>query len=62
MATIHNGMPVIRQNEVHDAWLSGEAGKEILMPFPADRMKAYPISTRVNSPRNNDPGIIVPIG
>jgi hypothetical protein len=25
---------------------------------PADEMTAYPISTRVNSPRNNDPAII----
>jgi putative SOS response-associated peptidase YedK len=27
----------------HDAWLSGRAGKEILVPFPANRMKAWPI-------------------
>ena len=42
-------------------WLSGEAGKEILVPFPADRMKAWPVSARVNSPKNNDAEIIVPI-
>ena len=54
-------MPVILPEEHHDAWLSGEAGKEILVPFPADRMKAWPISARVNSPKNNDAEIIVPI-
>jgi putative SOS response-associated peptidase YedK len=32
-------MPVILPEERHDAWLSGEAGKEVLVPFPADRMK-----------------------
>ena len=46
---IHTRMPVIVQEEHHEAWLSGEAGKEILVPFPTDRMKAWPISARVNS-------------
>jgi putative SOS response-associated peptidase YedK len=59
---IHTRMPVILPEEHHDSWLSGEAGKEILVPFPADRMKAWPISPRVNSPRNNDPGILEPVG
>src|ERR1700686_989226 len=51
---IHTRMPVILSEAHHDAWLSGEAGKEILVPFPADRMKAWPISSRVNSPKKND--------
>ena len=54
-------MPVILPEEHHEAWLSGEVGKEILVPYPANRMKAWPISARVNSPKNNDPKIIVPI-
>jgi hypothetical protein len=48
-------MPVILQEEHHEAWLSGEAGKEVLAAYPADRMKAWPVSPRVNSPKNNDP-------
>jgi putative SOS response-associated peptidase YedK len=60
-ATIYNRMPVILPEEVHEAWLSGEAGKEVLTPFPADGMKAFPISTRVNTPMNNDPSIIDPV-
>jgi putative SOS response-associated peptidase YedK len=58
---IHTRMPVILPEEHHDAWLSGEAGKEILVPYPADRMKAWPISARVNSPKNSDAEIIVPV-
>jgi putative SOS response-associated peptidase YedK len=58
---IHTRMPVILPEEHHDVWLSGEAGKEILVPFPAERMRAWPISTRVNSPRNNDPAILEPV-
>ena len=58
---IHTRMPVILPEEHHDAWLSGEAGKEILVPYPGDRMKAWPISPRVNGPKNNDAEIIVPV-
>jgi putative SOS response-associated peptidase YedK len=54
-------MPVILPEEHHDAWLSGEAGKGVLGPFPADRMKAWPVGSRVNSPKNNDAEIIAPI-
>jgi putative SOS response-associated peptidase YedK len=54
-------MPVILHEKQHDAWLLGEASKEILIPFPADRMKAWPIRPRVNSPKNNDAEIVVPV-
>jgi putative SOS response-associated peptidase YedK len=59
---IHTRVPVILPDEVLEAWLSCEAGKEILVPFPPEKMKAWEISTRVNSPRNNDPGILEPVG
>jgi putative SOS response-associated peptidase YedK len=59
---IHTRMPVIQPEEQHDAWSSGEAGKEILVPYPADRTTARPVSPRANSPKNNDPEIILPIG
>ena len=49
---IRTRMPVILPEEHHDAWLSGESGKEILVPYPAERMKAWPVSPRVNSPKN----------
>jgi putative SOS response-associated peptidase YedK len=54
-------MPVLLSEEHHDSWLSGEAGKEILVPYPADWMKAWPVSSRVNSPKNDDAEIIAPI-
>jgi hypothetical protein len=38
-----------------------QPGKEILVLYPADRMKAWPISARVNSPKNAAAEIIVPI-
>jgi putative SOS response-associated peptidase YedK len=51
-------MPVILLAENHDAWLSGESGKEILRPFPANEMTARVISKRINKPENNDPSVL----
>ena len=58
VAQIHNRMPVILPVEFHDAWLSGEAGKEVLPPFSTEAMKAKRISTRINKPEDNDPGLL----
>ena len=60
---IHTRMPVILPEVHHACWLSGEAGKEVLVlvPYPADRMKAWPVSSRVNSPKNNDAEIVLPV-
>ena len=58
---IHTRMPVILPEDKLDVWLSGEAGKEILVPYPADQMTVWPISPRVNSPKNDDPGILEPV-
>jgi putative SOS response-associated peptidase YedK len=32
-----------------------------MRPFPADLMRMWPISTRVNKPENDDSSIIEPI-
>jgi putative SOS response-associated peptidase YedK len=58
---IHTRMPIILPEEHHDAWFSGAAGKEILVPYPAERIKAWPVSDRVNSPKNDDAEIIAPV-
>ncbi len=57
-APIHDRMPVILDPTTYDAWLSGTAGREVLTPFPADRMRAYLVSTRVGNVRNDDAAII----
>jgi putative SOS response-associated peptidase YedK len=51
-------MPVTLPENQLDAWQSGEAGKEILLPYPADEMTVWPISPRVNSPKNDDAEIL----
>ena len=64
VAQIHTRMPVILPQEDHAKWLGeSEDGhlKALLKPFPAERMRIWEISPRVNSPENNDQRIIEPI-
>ncbi len=66
MASIHNRMPFIVPEEAYAAWLAtGEVDpsqlSELIKPFPADLMEAYPISTLVNSPANDVPAVITPL-
>jgi putative SOS response-associated peptidase YedK len=35
--------------------------RDVMHPFPADLMRMWPISTRVNKPENDDQSIIEPI-
>ena len=66
MAPIHDRMAVILPEEAWPKWLgeeptSPEDLKELLQPFPAERMKIYSISMRVNSVKNDDAGLIEPM-
>jgi putative SOS response-associated peptidase YedK len=64
MAPIHDRMPVILPSSEHDRWLnrsvSGRDVLDLLAPYDADLMEAWPVSTRVNSPRNDDERLIDP--
>ena len=57
MEGIHDRMPVILSPNDYDLWLEPDfhgQGKllEMLKPYPAEEMTAYPVSTVVNNPRN----------
>lgn len=60
---IHDRMPVILSREDEKVWLDPQLDiKEaikMLKPFPAEEMKMYPVSTLVNSPKNDIPEIIM---
>lgn len=63
MEEIHNRMPVILKKEDEDGWLNPDNSEpeqlgNFLYSYPASDMEAYPVSSIVNSPRNNNPGII----
>ena len=60
-------MPVILDPSDYELWLEGgpEAApeaQELLKPYPPARMVAYPVSRRVNNPRNDDPECVAPLG
>jgi putative SOS response-associated peptidase YedK len=57
---IHTRMPVIIAPIQYDRWLSplDPDPRDLLVPFPSEPMNAWPISTRVNKPENDDPKIL----
>jgi putative SOS response-associated peptidase YedK len=60
LADVHDRMPVILSPEHYDLWLDpefrrAEALQAILRPFNATLMRRYPVSTRVNFVKNDDP-------
>ena len=62
VADIHDRMPVILAPEAYTRWLGDEPDpRDLMRPFPAERMRMWPISTRVNKPENDDPSIVDPI-
>jgi len=61
---IHNRMPVILDPEDYDPWLTAAdttVPQTLLQPFPAQLMTAFPVSTRVNSVKNDTPDVIEPL-
>lgn len=61
---IHDRMPVILSPEHYATWMDPESAdpvrlKPLLAPYPSELMEAYPVSTRVNSPKNNHADLIV---
>jgi putative SOS response-associated peptidase YedK len=66
MREIHDRMPVIVPPEKYQQWLDPnerEAGEleEMLKPYPAREMEIHPVSTLVNSPKNELPECVEPV-
>jgi putative SOS response-associated peptidase YedK len=57
---IHDSMPVIVAPIAYKRWLSPVEPdpRDLLVSFPPEPMTMWPVSTRVNSPQNNDPPIL----
>jgi putative SOS response-associated peptidase YedK len=63
VAELHNRMPAILEPEDYEAWLRAAdtaIPQAMLRPFPSQLMQAYPVSKRVNSPKNDDAALIEP--
>ncbi len=61
MAPIHQRMPLILPKEIETKWLYTTDYKQLieyLKPYTAEEMACYPVSTRVNSMKNDDENLI----
>jgi putative SOS response-associated peptidase YedK len=63
---IHDRMPVILPEDEYDKWLDPKCEDpsklcELLKPYRSEEMTAFPISTFVNSPRNDSAKCIDPL-
>jgi putative SOS response-associated peptidase YedK len=62
MEPVHNRMPVILEPRDYARWLdAGDPARppvDLLRPFPAEEMVAWPVSDRVGNVRNNDPQLL----
>jgi putative SOS response-associated peptidase YedK len=66
LTEIHNTqhrMPAILAREDRETWLSGspEEAWATLKPYPDEHMLAWPVSSRVNKPANDDAQLIEPL-
>ncbi len=62
---LHDRMPVIVDPRDYERWLDRRIQdpaklREILKPYPSERMIAYPVSAAVNNPRNDDAQCVEP--
>ena len=67
MKPVHERMPAIIAPAHYDLWLDSRiTDKQEIMQYltsaPSGQLTAYPVSTRVNSPGNNDERCILPAG
>jgi putative SOS response-associated peptidase YedK len=65
VGTFRNRMPVILDPRDFDQWLDPKeqdvvAVAALLRPFPADKMRAYPVSTWLNDVKHQDARCIEP--
>jgi putative SOS response-associated peptidase YedK len=62
MEPFHNRMPVILDKPDWDRWLeTGDPARppvDLMRPYPAEKMIAWPVSDRVGNVRNNDPELL----
>ncbi len=63
LESVHSRMPVVLDEASWDTWLDPETNdfgllESMLVPAPDDWFEMYPVSTRVNTPANNDADLL----
>jgi len=66
LASIHDRMPVIIERKDYDRWLDADEKAappaDLLHPYAANQVRAWPVSDRVGNIRNNDASLLDPVG
>jgi putative SOS response-associated peptidase YedK len=61
VAKIHDRMPLILPKQAYECWLGQKPDPhDLLVPYPAELMTMWPVSTRVNKPENDDASLLNP--
>ena len=54
-------MPTLLETKGYERWLSPEPDpRDLLITYPSEPITMWPISTRVNSPSNDDAALLNP--
>lgn len=66
LGVIHDRMPAILRGDEIDRWLDVRDVRvadacQLILPLEDGALKFHPVSTRVNSARDDDPGLIEPV-
>ena len=65
LASIHDCMPVIVERKDYDRWLDAHEKAappaDLLQPYAANQMRAWPVNDRVGNIRNNDASLLDPV-
>lgn len=59
LGQVHDRMPVILRRSDLSRWLA-DGDPVLFEPYPAEEMTCHPVSSRVNSPKSNDPSLSQP--
>jgi putative SOS response-associated peptidase YedK len=63
VAQIYDRMPLIIHPEDYERWLSDDRDPhELMQPFSAEKMRMWPVSTRVKKPQNDDRTLVEELG
>ena len=58
--SVHDRMPVILRHDDYRTWLEADDPRELLVPCPEEMLECFPVTSRVNSPKNDAPDLISP--
>jgi putative SOS response-associated peptidase YedK len=66
LSEVHDRMPAILEGDAIEQWLdvrsvSARHANQLALPLEDGALKFHPVSTRVNSARDDDPGLVEPV-